>query len=260
MVRCQPCLRSVRMRTMRDFFIGPLFLRLACAAPSMPPSNQSHSDPSSAVTPTPSTAATASLVDDAEPSSQQQVACRSARVDEGCRAGSPKRPARQKARTPTPIRHSTDRSLFSTNGRDVFYYQQKTGFDLQSFFFAIATDCPLWEDVFAWDTHDVYVLEPQSCGGENCGGDYTGYGWAGVGVRTPAAFHWLQGGYGSDGRFVYNRWHETPPARSAAQGGGVTHIHFSRLGSAGSFLMYLLVCVPVWPIGKHGTPRVLVAR
>jgi hypothetical protein len=121
-------------------------------------------------------------------------------ANESCRAGAPQR----------PVRGASREGLFSTDGRTIFYYRQKTDFDLRTLRYAAVLDCPLWEDVAAWDRRDVYVLEPQSCGGENCGGDYTGYGWGGLGVRAPGAFHWLPGGYGVDKRFVYNRWHTGP--------------------------------------------------
>jgi hypothetical protein len=98
--------------------------------------------------------------------------------------------------------------MFSTDGKTVFYFGQKTDFDLPSFVFAPLLDCPVWEEVFAQDKRDVYVLEPQSCGGENCGGDYTGFGWGGLGVKHPATFRWLPGGYGVDDQFVYHRWHQ----------------------------------------------------
>lgn len=173
--------------------LGPLLPM--CAPASSAPAASARSVHSSPATARPS-------VDQAAGpnASAARQTCRVAQPNDGCATGAPTRPAHQRSR---------DR-IFSTNGTTVFYYQQKTDFDARSLLYATVTDCPLWENVFAWDDHDVYVLEPQSCGGENCGGDYTGYGWGAMGVRKPAAFTWLPGDYGSDGRFVYSRWHDGP--------------------------------------------------
>jgi hypothetical protein len=101
-------------------------------------------------------------------------------------------------------------TVLSTDGHSIFYFGVKQGFDAASFSFAKGSGGFLVNDLFAWDKRDVYVQSPQSCGGSSCGKDYTGYYWKALGVKTPVAFHWLEGGYAVDDTFVYNVWHEGP--------------------------------------------------
>lgn len=75
---------------------------------------------------------------------------------------------------------------------------------------AHVTGCGLPSHVYAWDDDDVYVLEAQSCGGDNCGAHFTGYGWTGLGVEDPSSFEWLSGGYARDDDHVYNRYTHGP--------------------------------------------------
>jgi hypothetical protein len=178
----------------------------ACVAPAPAPSPQRFEPApriaaTSAAGAVPAPIAAAATTAPSSPPPSGRHACHTALSSEGCRAGPPQRPLRERSRE----------HLFSTDGKTVFYYRQRTDFDTGSLFYADATGCPLWGDVFAWDKRDVYVLEPQSCGGERCGGDYTGYVWGPMGVRDPGAFRWLPGGYGSDGHHVYHRWYRKGP-------------------------------------------------
>lgn len=129
------------------------------------------------------------------------TSCRVMEPHEGCVSGPATRPSR-------PV---SSKRFLTTDGRSVFSYGNKETFDAATFGFATVTDCPVWDDVFAWDKHDVYVLDPQSCG-QSCGDDYWGYAWVGLGVVQPRGFRWLPGGYAVDERFVYNRWHHGPLA------------------------------------------------
>ena len=100
--------------------------------------------------------------------------------------------------------------LLSTDGERVFYRTQTTDFDAASFHYASAPGCATWQDVYAWDSLDVYLLSPQSCGGDNCGGDHTGYYWRPLGVAHPERFRWLAAGYATDGEHVYHRFEHGP--------------------------------------------------
>lgn len=138
------------------------------------------------------------------PGAWREASCRVLRPgQDGCRTGETARPSRGRSRA----------GLLTTDGRAVFHFGRRERFDVSSFRFASVVDCPLWEDVFAWDRHDVYALAPQSCGPRTCGSDdYRGFYWVPLGVRAPRSFRWLPGAYGTDGRFIYSRWNEGPIA------------------------------------------------
>ncbi len=116
---------------------------------------------------------------------------------EVCRVDSP-----QQATSVPDRLHSLRRK-----GKEILYNGQETDFDVSSFRYANVEGCAPHGNVFAWDKNDVYILNPQSCGGENCGGNYTGYYWAPMGVEYPLEFRWLAGGYATDEHFIYNQWH-----------------------------------------------------
>lgn len=132
----------------------------------------------------------------------ESAQCRVMAVSEGCIADPLERPTRHRA---------GDRDVvLSREGSKIFSWGRAEAFDAPSARFAKISDCPVWQDVFVVDAHDVYVEDPASCGGDNCGGDYTGYSWRGLGVRHPARFHWLPGGYAVDDIAVYDRYGEGP--------------------------------------------------
>jgi hypothetical protein len=132
-----------------------------------------------------------------EPHELVQRRCRP--LGGACRVGKARRPSRRRG------------DFLSTDGLVIRYFKQTASFfDAKSLEYATVLDCPLHENVYAWDVADVYALYPESCGGENCGGDYTGYSWGGLGVVHPSAFRWRKGGYGADDLHVYHVEHDGP--------------------------------------------------
>ena len=156
---------------------------------------------------TPGGGAAATSTVQSEPSSAARATCRPLAASESCVAG--------QAQRPIDARQADRETVLAREGDVITSFGRRESFDAKTARWAKVSDCPVWQDVFVTDASDVYVEEPTTCSSdtsvsESCGPDDTGYAWRGLGVRHPAHFAWLPGGYAADDIAVYDRFSDGP--------------------------------------------------